>query len=743
MGRRVRVLACVVSGWLATAGAWSAATPADADGGAQRWTASYASGAPAFSTDVALDPTGSTVFVTGATAFGPSGHFATLAYDAGTGARRWAEEFPNRSNPEWGRGRVLTVSPDGTTLFVSGSSQCVSHCDADSFEGFTTVAYDAATGTRRWVARYETDGGAPDEIVVTPDGSRLFVRGTVRGGEGSATLSYDTASGDQVWAVEEASGLVYGRGMVLSHDGSVVYVADSAPDSGGCGMVAGGYRTTAYDASDGTTAWSSTYSATPVGSCGSATDMGLSPDGTTVYVTGYGADGDGYGHGSATVALDASTGAERWDHVDAGISVTNGDVVVALEVDPDGSRVFVAGDRCGTRSCAMSTAATLALDAADGERDWAAEYDAGGRTYTADLAVAPDGSGVFLTGQEQLPCYTDCVFSQTNAPVVAYDADSGLERWVTTYPDNTGEALAVSPDGGSLYLAGTLTGAASTSRVAVADGSPARAAGASCSAQCGYATTRLNTRTGSGLVQEADSTVRLDGWRGFYDGTAVGGAYRAGNVRGQRAVLRTPRVTSIDWLTHVGPDQGRARVVIDGRARGTVDLYAARAAARTFTFDGLARIPHAVTVEVLGSKRAASRGTWVAVDGFRMRAGHGLVQETAPEVRFGSWSGATRRSSSGGTHRVSASRSARASFVFTGRTVRWLTALGPASGMARVVVDGRARTVDLYRPGSRPSVVSFTGLAPGRHRDLRPSARPQEPASRSAAVVVDGFVVRR
>ena len=45
---------------------------------------------------------------------------------------------------------------------------------------FATVAYDAGTGTRAWTSRYAGPGGSydrPSAMVVSPDGSKVFVTG--------------------------------------------------------------------------------------------------------------------------------------------------------------------------------------------------------------------------------------------------------------------------------------------------------------------------------------------------------------------------------------------------------------------------------------------------------------------------------------------------------------------------------------------------------------------------------------
>ena len=124
MKRVLRTVACAVSILTLSVGATAQADTSG--GGAQRWSADYAHGAPAVSADVALSADGSTVFVTGVTDFGPSGRMATLAYGAADGERRWVDTFPGTAGDQYGVGKVLAVSADGSMLFVSGFSDCAS-----------------------------------------------------------------------------------------------------------------------------------------------------------------------------------------------------------------------------------------------------------------------------------------------------------------------------------------------------------------------------------------------------------------------------------------------------------------------------------------------------------------------------------------------------------------------------------------------------------------------------------------
>jgi hypothetical protein len=702
---------------------------ASVSGGSQRWTAGYQSGGPAFSYAVGVSPDGSSVFVSGTTVYGSSapGRSATLAYDAVTGTEKWVATYGSSSDPEQrDRATRLAVSPDGSNVFVTGESSCFSGCGGSSFTGWSTVAYDASTGAQLWVARYAAEVGAYS-IAVSPDGSKVFVNGQEDGGQASATVAYDASTGQQLWAIQSDGLPVYWSALAVSPDSSTVFVATTAPN------VPCGYRAVAYDASDGSARWSALYP-----NCdGAATALALSGDGATVFVTGYG------DLGSATVAFDALTGTQVWAAEEDQIRVVDGDTRIPLAVSADGSKVFVSGYDC-TGACLDQPFSTVAYDGSTGDRLWVSRYRSGGRNYPNDLAVSADGSKVFVTGQETLPCYSPCTVSQVNAPLVAYDASSGNELWVADYENNLGWALAVSPAGSNVYLAGTFTTSAAASlRATAREGrlDEVRFSSPCSPSACGYSTAAFNTGPGPGTSQDRDPSLRYNGWRGFFHKTALGGAYRASRVRGETATYRTPRTRSVVWLTHLGPNRGKARVRIDGRSKGTFDLYRPTASARSFTFTGLTQAPHTVQIEVLGTKAASSKGTGVALDGFKV--GGNITVESSPRIRYETWAGMSRPAASGGSYRKSGSPAAKVSFAFSGRSIAWVTATGPAYGRARVVIDGVVRTVDLYRrTHSWRARIWFNGLSSGRHEiTLTPLGR-KHPASRATSVVFDAFLVR-
>ena len=104
------------------------------------------------------------------------------------------------------------------------------------------------------------------------------------------------------------------------------------------------------------------------------------------------------------------------------------------------------------------------------------------------------------------------------------------------------------------------------------------------------------------------------GWQQINTPSASGGAY----IRSDTAWSRTAfsfRSTRVDWYTVAGPTMGIARVYIDGVLKATVDNYASTYGFNIRrTFAGLSDTKHTITIVVLGTHRAASKGSFVAID---------------------------------------------------------------------------------------------------------------------------------
>jgi len=120
-------------------------------------------------TGLAVAPNASLLFVAGFVAVGSTSDYATVAYDAATGAKVWVKTYDGTGHNSDGA-NAIAVTPDGSTLVVTGDSTSPNLTD-----DYTTIAYDAASGTRKWLKRYNGQANGDDQarsIAVTPDGSR-------------------------------------------------------------------------------------------------------------------------------------------------------------------------------------------------------------------------------------------------------------------------------------------------------------------------------------------------------------------------------------------------------------------------------------------------------------------------------------------------------------------------------------------------------------------------------------------
>jgi len=134
----------------------------DAATGAQQWVSHYngAGRSGSRASSLAVSPGGGMVYVTGAAAL----DYATVAYSAATGALRWARRY---HGPADSGARQVAVGPRGRTVYVTGGIG----------RDFATVAYIAATGSPRWVSRYP---GSGISLAVSPVSGTVFVTGFTR-----------------------------------------------------------------------------------------------------------------------------------------------------------------------------------------------------------------------------------------------------------------------------------------------------------------------------------------------------------------------------------------------------------------------------------------------------------------------------------------------------------------------------------------------------------------------------------
>ena len=414
--------------------------PAAATGGSEQWVARLTGQSATALNHVvglAVSPDGSRVFITG-DVYNPStgGELRTVAYDASTGTELWTTDGPASDV----RASALRLSPDGSTVFVVGSSN----------GDYLTVAYDAATGARVWKKRYKDPiggnfGNEAGAFGVSPDGSTVFVTGASDDGVWTdyATVAYKASTGRHLWTARYGgSAKDAARALSVSPDSSAVFISGFSVSQTSLDI-----ETVGYNAATGRELWKRRYDG-PAHHEDQANAMAVSPDGSQVYVTGF-SDASNRRRDFVTLAYGAKTGTQRWTRRYDGPGEWD-DNAKAISVSPDGSRIYVAGYRTGHRSFSRD-AETIAYSSG-GERLWHRAYNGplDGWDQAAAIGVSPDGKQVYVTGfRYDLPYNRDYM-------TLAYRASSGEHLWEAFYDqdDDGASVLGVNPDGSSVYVSG-------------------------------------------------------------------------------------------------------------------------------------------------------------------------------------------------------------------------------------------------------------------------------------------------
>jgi hypothetical protein len=367
--------------------------------GTQRWAAlkNPAGGSSlAESNAIALSPDGTRLYVTGyldPTACGGANEL-TMAFDAATGQLEWTRELPS-ADLAYSGGNAIAVSPDRRSVYVAGSGVLT----PGSPEVGYVRALDAASGTQLW--QTESQGVSPElgAIAVSPDGQKVLVgyNGVALVGSGvpfaevpsTDLVAYASGSGSQLWSYSTPNGGLGGiTDLALAHDGSTAYTLTCDENAASGDRQS---RTRAVSLADGTLAWEADYAGPADMSCPSGPgNLAVSPDGSRLYVADVevlssppAQDEATGGKAVATIAYDASSGAQDWQ------SVFEQQPVEASLLASDASGVYVAANNTDH---IPSEFLTVAYRAQDGTQRWQAQY---GNPALSDQTaiVTPPGSG--------------------------------------------------------------------------------------------------------------------------------------------------------------------------------------------------------------------------------------------------------------------------------------------------------------------------------------------------------------
>lgn len=439
-------------------------------------------GADTLFPDIAASPDGGRVFEA---LTSQRGLLQVVAYQTDTGAIAWSSvgEIPEplREAYPLRLPNAVTVSPDGSRVYVVGEAWwylgCFNVCSVVPF----VLAFDADTGEQVWSATFDEPAaasaasvfGEAKTVTVSPDGRQVYVGGfgirpEALTGPSTApftaqTLAYDADSGEILWRSSKPRDIRiagYGGSMVrdiaLAPDGSRVYVTilendsltsladDSLEFSFGVDPL---QRATeelsvvAYDTATGKQVWEyrsivhdwrTSPSNVPRGS------IAVSPDGSRVFVAGklrktvyleHPADG-------LILSLDAADGQLVWErrHFESQPCgeptpiLSLGDTAVLRGLSPDGRYLYTSG-----RSCNNGRYAVVVYDADTGETVRTFE------TPVDHMVMSPDATQLYVSRDDN------------PGTILAYDTATGERLWAawTGAPAASG---MVSEDGDFLYV---------------------------------------------------------------------------------------------------------------------------------------------------------------------------------------------------------------------------------------------------------------------------------------------------
>lgn len=211
--------------------------------------------------------------------------------------------------------------------------------------------------------------------------------------------------------------------------------------------------------------------------------------------------------------------------------------------------------------------------------------------------------------------------------------------------------------------------------------------------------------------------------------------------------------TGAALVTRTGPDRGRARIYLDGVAIKTIDLYSAKYGSAVAWESGeLADRVHTVTVEVLGTKRSASKGTKVVVDAFDITGKVSARKLTGTVVNNGNsklyatkgWWVSKRSAAIGDSAWRTKKKGTSVTVRFRGSAITWLGRKDAASGRAAVYLDGKkVATVSQYAEttSERRVVWSISGLANTEHSLVVRAMGTKSASAGGTCIDVDSFVI--
>jgi hypothetical protein len=294
--------------------------------GTPLWMASYAGPGVSTSVPSSIAASSSSVFVTGYTDEAGLIRYATVAYNAATGARRWSKLYRGPGSSTDSQATKVAVAPNGTAVFVTGWTTNSRGSSA------ATIAYRSSGGAQLWSQRYADVSSGAVSMVVSPNGKSLYLAGSYFGD--CVTVGYKAAGGKRLWAKRYTPADCRAYSIAISPNDGTVYVAGYY--SNDVGLL--DYLTVAYKATTGAQRWAKRYHRAGLGSIAYA--VAASRSGKKVYVTGESQSGSSPTY-VTTIAYSTGSGGALWVRRYASGPQYVGANAYSLQLGPNGRDLFV------------------------------------------------------------------------------------------------------------------------------------------------------------------------------------------------------------------------------------------------------------------------------------------------------------------------------------------------------------------------------------------------------------------
>ncbi len=332
----------------------------------------------------------------------------------------------------------MAISPDGTSMYVTGNAD----------NGLAVFTRNPTTGALTFQSVFKDGVGGVDglaqafNVAVSSDGKSVYATGyndnalaIFSRNTTTGALTFQTVLKDGVGGID---GLAGAEGIALSPDGTSVYVTGANESA---------VAVFARNTTTGLLTLQSVIRDGVNGVDGLAADneIAISPDGRSIYVTGFS------DNAVAVFARDTMTGALTFQSVfKDGVGGVDGLAgTLGIAVSADGRSVYAAG-----RS--DNGVAVFARDTMSGALTFQTVFKDGvngvdGLSGAYDLTVSPDGRSVYVAGS-----------FESALAVFDRDLTTGALTYQTALKDGVGGVnelsaavgVTVSPDGRSVYVSG-------------------------------------------------------------------------------------------------------------------------------------------------------------------------------------------------------------------------------------------------------------------------------------------------